>query len=424
LDNSGRIFEVAFLLMKMKTKLSENKKQLKLTIMKTKIGILVLALCTTFFNVQAQRRVVTTARATGYDISDNLDLDAVASIFGDSENLEDFERKLNDPDNRISNLDLNEDGYIDYLRVVENTSDRNSLVVIQAVLDKDVYQDVATIEVERVQNGNPRIQIVGDAYIYGPNYIIEPEFYRTPLIFSFFWSPRYSVWNSPYYWNYYPRWYRYYRPYSPFRYQRRLYVHINNRNIYHRASDRNIHFSGDNYNHIRRNDFATRYPDRAFTNRHRDVSNRNELIERRSNHSEIYDRDNNVQRSNNKVRTENQNSGYQRNERRQPANEGRRPVYNEKSGQTQPKEYNRDSNRNRQEYNNRRTAPRQESVSAPQQSTPRTESTKSRPVEKSVSTPERSRSNREVRQSQPNTSKSEPSKKEEKKETRERRRNE
>jgi len=236
--------------------------------MKTKIGILVLALCTSFFNVQAQRRMVTTTRATSYDISDNLDLDAVASIFGDSENLEDFERRLNDPDNRISNLDLNEDGYIDYLRVVENSSDRNSLVVVQAVLDQDVYQDVATIEIERVNNGNPRIQIVGDAYIYGSNYIIEPVFYRTPLIFSFFWGPRYSPWISPYYWDYYPRWYSYYRPYSPYKYHRHIYGHINYENKYRRADSRNIHFSGDNYSRIRRNDFANRHPDRAFKKKH------------------------------------------------------------------------------------------------------------------------------------------------------------
>ena len=253
--------------------------------MKTKIGILVLALCTSFFNLHAQQRVNTTTRATSYDISDNLDLDAVSSIFGESKDLEDFEYKLNDPDNRISNLDLNEDGYIDYLRVVENSSDRNSLIVIQAVLDKDVYQDVATIEIERVPNGNPRIQIVGDTYIYGENYIIEPVFVRTPLIFSFFWGPRYSVWNSPYYWDYYPQWYRYYRPYSPYKYRRHVFAHINFDNRYHHTNVNIIHFSENNYNHIRRNDYANRYPDRAFEKRHQGVNNRNELIERRSDRS-------------------------------------------------------------------------------------------------------------------------------------------
>jgi len=409
--------------------------------MKTKIGILVLALCTSFFNVQAQRRMVTTTRATSYDISDNLDLDAVASIFGDSENLEDFERRLNDPDNRISNLDLNEDGYIDYLRVVENSSDRNSLVVVQAVLDQDVYQDVATIEIERVNNGNPRIQIVGDAYIYGSNYIIEPVFYRTPLIFSFFWGPRYSPWISPYYWNYYPRWYSYYRPYSPYKYHRHIYGHINYENKYRRADSRNIHFSGDNYSRIRRNDFANRHPDRAFENRHQGVNNRNELIERRSDRSgREYQRNSNGQRPNTTVRPQRQNSDSGNYGKNQSTNEYRRPVYREKSGstQTRTREYNSNSNRNksdnggqiqqRNENRNqsyeRRAAPERRSVSTPQRSSQRVESTQrsSAPREKSGSVSRQSRSNSEVKQSSRSNQKSESTKKEDKSEKESKRR--
>ena len=280
--------------------------------MKTKIGILVLAFSASFFSLQAQRsfRTTTTTRAMSYDISDNLDLDAVASIFGDSENLEDFEHRLNDPDNRISNLDLNEDGYVDYLRVIENSSERNSLVVVQAVLDKNIYQDVATIEIERVPNGNPRIQIVGDVYLYGTNYIIEPAFVRTPLIFSFFWGPRHTVWNSPYSWSSYPGWYHTYRPYSPFKYHRRIYENINRYNTYHRASERYHYFSEENYNHIRRNDYATRYPDRAFSSRNEGLRNTQELYERRPERS-VYDRkgsDN--QRSNDRRYEYNRNSTY------------------------------------------------------------------------------------------------------------------
>ncbi len=295
--------------------------------MKTKIGILVLALSTSFFSLQAQR-TVTTARAASYDISDNLDLDAVASIFGDSENLEDFERRLNDPDNRISNLDLNEDGYIDYLRVLENSSDRNSLVVVQAVLDEAVYQDVATIEIERVQNGNPRVQIVGDSYIYGSNYIIEPMYVRTPLIFSFFWSPRYITYHSPYYWDYYPSWYSYYRPYSPFRYQRHVHVHVNRYNTYHRSTTRNIYFSGDNYNRIRRSDYASRYPNRTFEGRNAGVKNRYELDQRRPNNQANRQRGNDVQRSNNRQYQDNSKTNSGRNERQRNVIENRRPGSN------------------------------------------------------------------------------------------------
>jgi len=403
--------------------------------MKTKIGILVLALSTSFFSVQAQRRVVTTARATSYDISDNLDLDAVASIFGDSENLEDFERRLNDPDSRISNLDLNQDGYIDYLRVLENSSDRNSLVVVQAVLDKDVYQDVATIEIERLSNNNHRIQIVGDSYIYGSNYIIEPVFVRTPIIFSFFWGPRYSPWQSPYYWDYYPRWYSYYRPYSPFKYHKHIHVHINRYNTYNRVNDRHIHFSGDNYNHIRRNDYANRYPDRAFNNRHQGVSNRNELIERRPSNTVNRQGNNDVKRAYNNEYQNNRKSDAGRNERQRDVNNNRGSEYKEKSGQTQPREYNRESSRNRPENNDRqiqqkkdtrnesyekRPTPERRSVATPERSTKRVESPQrnTAPREKSGSIQQnRSRSNSEVKQSSRSVQQSEPRKKDEKKES-------
>ncbi|MFT4735150.1 MAG: hypothetical protein ACI9DJ_000161 [Algoriphagus sp.] len=50
-----------------------------------------------------------TVMPTNYDISNNLDLQAVASTFGNSNSLADFEHRLNDPEIKISNLDLNQD---------------------------------------------------------------------------------------------------------------------------------------------------------------------------------------------------------------------------------------------------------------------------------------------------------------------------
>jgi hypothetical protein len=305
--------------------------------MKTKTGILILAFSTSFFGLQAQRSVTTT-RATSSDISDNLNLEAVASIFGDSENLEDFERRLNDPDSRISNLDLNEDGYIDYLRVVENSSENNSLVVVQAVLDKDVYQDVATIEVEKGSNGNPRVQVIGNSYIYGSNYIIEPVFVHTPLIFSFFWGSRYSPWHSPYYWDNYPRWYSYYRPCSPYSYHRHIYAHVNYENRYHHTDNHNNHFSGNNYNYIRRNDYATRYPNRSFENRHEGVKNRDEMNERRPGNQVYRHQDRELSRSNERQYQNNQGSNSGRNDRIRDINENRRPTSGGYRESNQPRE--------------------------------------------------------------------------------------
>ena len=85
--------------------------------MKTKL--ITSALFAFLFAIQIQAQDRTTVTANSNDISDNLDLKAVASIFGDSEDLADFERRLNDPKIQISNLDLNGDNQVDYLRVIE-----------------------------------------------------------------------------------------------------------------------------------------------------------------------------------------------------------------------------------------------------------------------------------------------------------------
>ena len=70
--------------------------------------------------------------ATSHDISYNLDLKAVATLFSNVYNLEEFERELNNPNNHLSNLDLNDDGYIDYLRVVESYENRMNIKIGRA----------------------------------------------------------------------------------------------------------------------------------------------------------------------------------------------------------------------------------------------------------------------------------------------------
>ena len=180
----------------------------------------------------------TTVNATSNEISDNLDLRAVASIFGDAKDLEDFERQLNDPRNQISNLDLNYDRQVDYLRVIEAVEKNTHLIILQAVLEKDVFQDVATIEVERDRNNNVQIQLVGDVFMYGPNYIYEPVYVSRPIIYRHFWVNNYHPYHSPYYFNYYPTYYFAWTPYPVYRYKRNVHVHINQYNYYNYSNHR------------------------------------------------------------------------------------------------------------------------------------------------------------------------------------------
>lgn len=214
----------------------------------------------------------TTVTATSDDISEDLDLEAVASIFGESKDLEDFEKRLNDPESKISNLDLNGDGEVDYLRVVDNSKGETKTVAIQAVIGKDKYQDVAVIDIVKDKKGETTVQVVGDVYMYGDAYIVQPVYVTPPVIVTWFWMPIYSPWHSPYYWGYYPPYFSPWRVMARTAYRHHAYRH--HHHSYRHTSVRISHNSVTINNNNRRNDYARNNPNNSFDKRNKGVSNK------------------------------------------------------------------------------------------------------------------------------------------------------
>ncbi|MCC9016402.1 hypothetical protein [Flavobacterium lipolyticum] len=246
--------------------------------MKTKLlFIALLAIGLSSVPVQSQ----TTVYAKNSDISDNLDLRAVASIFGESANLQDFERRLNDSKYQISNLDLNDDNQVDYLRVIESVENRTHVVIIQAVLDRDVFQDIATIDVERDNYNRVNVQIVGNSYLYGANYIYEPVYNVAPVIYTSFWVTNYRPYYSSWSWNYYPRYYYAWRPYPIYRYRNNINLCINVNNSYNYVNTRRSYRAPVIYETRRTYGYETRRPDYSFAQRNSNVTNRYDLDQRR-----------------------------------------------------------------------------------------------------------------------------------------------
>lgn len=224
--------------------------------------------------------------ATEPDISLYLDLQAVAAIFAQSSTVREFESLLNNSSYIISNLDLNRDGYVDYLRVVSAMQGYNHVFVIQAVLAPNVYQDVATVVAEVPSYGNYYVEVIGSSYIYGPNYVIRPVYYTRPYIFNHICRHDYSPWKSPWYWNHYPSYYKHPAP-----------VHVNHYHAYVNTFMKNhkycheVHF----YNtcHYRdyhrlctticRNDYGKQYPERSFTVRNANLPVNNSAVQRAEN---------------------------------------------------------------------------------------------------------------------------------------------
>jgi hypothetical protein len=240
-----------------------------------KIKFLTIAFLTFTSVIFAQDR--TTVNATSSEISDNLDLRAVASLFGDSQNLEDFERRLNDPKLMISNLDLNNDNQVDYLRVIESVEGRTHLIVIQSVLGNNTFQDVATVEVEKDLNNNIQVQVVGDVYMYGRNYIYEPVYVQTPVFYSNFWVTNYRPYCSGWRWNYYPTHFVAWNPFPIFRYRHNVGLCINVNYQYNYVNVRRNYVAYNNYYSRRCNGYEISHPNRSFEQRNNNFSNRYEL---------------------------------------------------------------------------------------------------------------------------------------------------
>jgi len=221
--------------------------------------------------------------AASHDFSLDLDLQAIGAAFAQSSNVREFETLINDNAYMISNLDLNGDGYVDYLRVEEVYEGRNHLFVIQAVLGADIYQDVATVVVENPHLTTYSIEIVGAPYIYGPNYFVRPVFYTRPVILAYLCIPAYAPWHSPWCWGHFPP--CYHRPapvYLP-HYQAYIDTFMKNHRYCHEVRYAEACHMRDYdrmYRGVQRNDYGSAHPERSFSVRNANMPQGNPAVSR------------------------------------------------------------------------------------------------------------------------------------------------
>jgi len=175
----------------------------------------------------ALSQTISEADASGLP-GDNFSLEGALELFKDSPSPEAFEKSLNAEDGKVNNLDLNEDGQTDYIRVVDKSESDAHAFILQAVVSETESQDIAVIELEKNTADDAAVQIVGDEDIYGEQKIVEPSTTVTsnagtssktvvvnvmawPMV-SYVYRPAYRVYVSPWRWHVYPTWYRPWRP--------------------------------------------------------------------------------------------------------------------------------------------------------------------------------------------------------------------
>jgi hypothetical protein len=220
---------------------------------------------------------------------DNFSLEGALELFKKSASPEEFEKLLNAPDSKVNNLDLNGDGYIDYIRVIDRQDGNVHAFVLQAVVSERESQDVAVIELEKKANGKAVLQIIGDEDVFGVETIIEPsQEVRTyagttssPTIVnvwawpsvSYVYGPYYSGWSSPWGWHLRPVWWHRWRPIAYVQYYS---IWDPYRPYYSYCHSHRIVYAHDIYRPYRTTSVA-------YYNRHRD-----QVVHYRSSHPDGY----------------------------------------------------------------------------------------------------------------------------------------
>jgi len=190
--------------------------------------------------------MATLAAASNYNTTDStglpgdhFSLEGALELFKQADSPEAFEKALNTEKNYVNNLDLNGDGDIDYIRVIDHAEGDVHALVLQVPVSAGEAQDIAVIETEKTGPESAILQIIGDEDIYGESLIVEPfeeestgrggkggaqmdDYVRVVVnvygwrSVRFIYAPGYVVWRSPFYWGYYPNWWRPWR-HRPFR---------------------------------------------------------------------------------------------------------------------------------------------------------------------------------------------------------------
>jgi hypothetical protein len=161
-----------------------------------------------------------------YWAKDNLDLQRVGVLLERAESPEQFETYLNDDEYGVNNLDLNGDGYVDYVSVREFGDDGRGQrgLSLYTRFGADLIQDIATIYFYRDNYEAPgsRVLIYGNDRIYGDDHYYETNWAdRTVQIVSALFGDN-NYYQSPYYYDNYPDWYDPYYVVEPQYYRTRV----------------------------------------------------------------------------------------------------------------------------------------------------------------------------------------------------------
>lgn len=178
----------------------------------TKIGVAIFALVVAFSMVSqcSRKNAVQTyqepPRATEVilkEYSKGLDLNAVTALAKKAKDAADFERLLNSESEAVNNIDLNDDGKVDYIKVSEyGSGDKRGFSLTEEIAPGKI-QEIATIDIQR-EGENATMQTTGNPSLYGQSNYHHSSFGLTDALLVGWLFSNHSSYASPFGYGNYP----------------------------------------------------------------------------------------------------------------------------------------------------------------------------------------------------------------------------
>lgn len=155
------------------------------------------------------------------NLGNGLDLQALGEIVKNSSNAQEIENKLNQP-NSINNLDLDGNGQVDYIKVTEYGDGANRGFSFTVDTNDGSSQEIASVEVNKLDNQRANMSVHGNQSIYGHNSHYSSSFGLSDLLIMHYLFNPHPVYVSPWRYGYYPTYYRNYAPVAHSNYTNRV----------------------------------------------------------------------------------------------------------------------------------------------------------------------------------------------------------
>lgn len=145
------------------------------------------------------------SNVTVVNAKDGLNIQALCEVVQKAKDAEDLEKKLNEPGQKVNNLDLDEDGKVDYVGVTEFTKGKTHGFSFTVSIGGE-KQEVATVQIEENSDGTASVEAQGNQHVYGHGHYYHSRIgVGDLLLFHYLTRPhtpyasRYSSYSPPSY---------------------------------------------------------------------------------------------------------------------------------------------------------------------------------------------------------------------------------